>query len=128
MIFMIFIILVWNSMFVMIFMIFELNSKNDNLAVWIFKNNLICCFEKITVGFDFISFPQLKINDFENLTPFQRLTITLKIRGNEKFMEKYILKEKRNIIDILLQYVEILTKILDLSLRNCHSNNKNLNL
>ena len=92
------------------YQLFELNSKNDNLAVWIFKNNLICCFEKITVGFDFISFPQLKINDFENLTPFQRLTITLKIRGNEKFMEKYILKEKRNIIDILLQYVEILTK------------------
>jgi hypothetical protein len=88
----------------------ETKFKDDSLAVWIFKNNFICCFEKITLGYDLVALPRFKISDFENFTPFQRLIFTSNVRRFESIMGKYIQREKMNIIDKLLQALTMLNK------------------
>ena len=79
-------------------------SNEDSKPLWMSLNNLLTCFTKITLNYYMRAFPKVKIIDFGNLNPLQRLMIVSNVKKNTVFMNNFI--EGKNFIDVILNSMQ----------------------
>lgn len=90
--------------------VMEKKFDQSNSYLWEFKSYIIKCFAKITLNTHMSLFPKIKLIDFENLSPIQRLIYTSVIKKNKIFMAEYMDDSNNNssIIDKFLKYLNVL--------------------
>jgi len=86
------------------------HSFQDIKYFWSFLNMFTICFKRISLGNAMHSFPKVNFEDYENLTPLQRLTIISKVKRDVSFMKKFI-EGKINIIDVITKAVNTVLNI-----------------
>ena len=91
--------------------VLEQKFDSSNQSTWEFKNYFLICFKKITLGTDFCKIAKCSIEDFENMTPLQRIIFVSNIKKDKIIISKYIEDPKENIIEKLLNVLQQLNKI-----------------
>lgn len=90
--------------------------------IWRYKILYLESFFKIVLFEDINKFPQYSLNDYENMSPFQRLQVSTIIQQDAYFMKKYlgvcdnsdkymnINPKNINMIDLILEEIETICK------------------